>query len=238
MIFFAPAYDGATHLNLAIAEAIRPATCHALFGAAATRESLLDALDRAPGDSVLAMCHGEKERLLAQNLTTIEALGRAGVRPEEWRERLEAGQTTALTVGDAAAIGQRTLFVFACHTASKVGRDLTAAGAVYWGYTGAINAPAENPELAFLFLPIFEHIRDAWSLAGTVRERTDVLTQIAALCEQAEERLDDMVLGDGELDAGSAYLCLLHLWDRLRIWTPNAESPEHHPRATMPLFLM
>lgn len=140
MIFFTPAYDAATQLNLAIARAIRPPGCEALFGAEATRERLLDALAENHGDPLFAMSHGEKDRLLAQNLATTEAL--------------------ALTASDAARIGRRPLFVFACHTASELGRDLAASGAVYWGYTGAINAPAENPELAPLFIPIFERIRD------------------------------------------------------------------------------
>ena len=238
MIFFAPAYDPATHLNLVIVRRILPSGCQALLGAEATRTALLAALEQDGEDTVFAMSHGEKERLLAQNRTTAEELDCEDLGPKEKKDRLEVGKTTALASSDTASVGRRRLFVFACHTASVLGRALTGEGAVYWGYTGAINAPAENPDLAFLFIPIFEYIRDAWHGAGTSRERQNVLVHLATLCTKAEGSLDDLALEDEGLDVGSAYLCLLHIWDRLRIWTRGAESPEHHPSATTPLFLM
>lgn len=238
MIFFAPAYDPATRLNLAIVRALLRHGAITLFGADATRTALLSAMSERADAAVFAMSHGEKERLLAQNLTTDEELERAAVSAEERKKQLDAGKTTALEAGDVARVGERRLFVFACHTASQVGQDLTAQGAVYWGYSGAINAPAENPELAFLFIPIFEHIRGAWHRAETAQERLAVMEEIAAHCERAQTILDEMGTADVNLDTQSAYLCLLHIWDRLRIWVGPAESPEHHPRSSPPLFLM
>ena len=119
-----------------------------------------------------------------------------------------------------------------------MGRALAGEGAVYWGYTGKINTPAENADLVFLFVPIFEYIRDTWHSANSGSEQQDALTQIAILCDRAADTLDELSLADQELDVLSAALCLLHIWARLRVWTGDAASPEHHPRAPMPLLLM
>jgi hypothetical protein len=239
MIVFVPAYDPATHLNLVIARRILPDGCRALLGPEATRAALFEALEGSGDAPLLAMSHGEKERLLAQNRRTTDELRRAGiVDVKEQREVLRETDQTALEPGDGASVRRRSIFVYACNTGTHLGSSLVGAGAVYWGYTGKINTPAENPSLDFLFVPIFEYIRDAWPDARSERTRRDVLNRIETLCESAAQTLDDLAEKDAELDVLSAGLCLLHIWDRLRIWTAGADSPEHHPRAHLPLLLM
>jgi hypothetical protein len=210
MILFVPAYDPATEANLAIA--VRLDGSHlAMLSEGATRQALLHALKRA-GEPLFAMAHGRSDRLLAQ----------------------EGG--TALSKTDAAALGSRPVFAFACYTAADLGRAAAGAGATWWGYTGAITSPDVAGEVLPLLAEIFVYLFGAFAGAGSAAARRAVLIQIKERCHAAESRIDVLLETDPDLDAGTAYLCLLHLWDRLRIWEERAESPLQHPEARPPLL--
>lgn len=109
-------------------------------------------------------------------------------------------------------------------------------GAVWWGYTGAVTAPEPSPMLLPLFIQIFSFIRDEFARARSLEERRAVLLRTAELCHQAEAEIDDFFDQDPALDAGSAYLCLLHIWQRLRVWSPGAVSPLMHPDSPPPIL--
>lgn len=47
------------------------------------------------------------------------------------------------------------------------------------------------------------------------------------------DRLDE----DPNLDVAPAYLCLSHIWQRLRVWSPGRDSPMMHPDAVPPILL-
>ena len=211
MILFVPGYDPATEANLAIAVRIAGRS-RALLSDEATRERLLEALAE-PGDPLFAMTHGRSDRLLAQN----------GV--------------TGLGQPDATALGSRSIFAFACHTATDLGRSFAQAGAAWWGYTGTISAPDSAPELLPVFSEIFAYLLAAFEHADSTEERLEVLIELAERCHTAERRIDDLLETDPDLDAGTAYLCLLHLWDRLRIWEEGkAGVPLQHPASKPPLL--
>lgn len=211
MIVFVPGYDPETEANLAVAEQIRPEGCHALLARDATREALLAALT-AIDAPVFAMSHGRRDAILAQ------------------------GGGAALLREDAALLGLRTVFAFACHTAADLGQAAAQAGATWWGYTGAVHAPDPSPRLLPLFVGIFRYIRDVFPQARSRRQRAAVLLRIAELCHQAEHRLDELLETDPGLDAGPAYFCLLHIWQRLRTWGPGEPAPLSHQDAPEPVL--
>jgi hypothetical protein len=126
--------------------------------------------------------------------------------------------------------------VFACHTAADLGRAAARAGATWWGYTGAITSPDASEELSPLLAEIFVYLFGVFAGAASTEARQAVLIQLRERCHAAEIRIDDLLETDPNLDAGTAYLCLLHLWDRLRIWEERAESPLQHPEAKPPLL--
>lgn len=113
---------------------------------------------------------------------------------------------------------------------------MAASGTVWWGYTGVIAAPESAEELLPLFSRIFAYICGAFPSALSAEARQATLLRISELCHEAERSIDEMLMDDPELDAGSAYLCLLHVWDRLRIWEPGAREPECHPDSRPPIL--
>ena len=166
---------------------------------------------RAP---LLCMSHGRPDQLLGQH-----------------------GET-ALSSMDVPLLGPRPVFAFACHTAGELGEIASREGAYWWGYTGRVTAPDSTEAIIPLFVEIFAYIRDAFPGADSAASCQDVLIRIAELCHEAEARVDDL-LGTGDtLDVGSIYLCLLQLWQRLRVWVPGGKEPLIHPKAPPPTLLI
>lgn len=214
MIVFVPGYDPATNANLAVARDVIVSGDVALLAQQATRTNLLTAFVSRDTAALFSMSHGRPGHICAQ------------------------GGEVALTATDAALTGRRPVYVFACHTASRLGSEMSAGGATWWGYTGAIQCPEEAGAFRALFVALFGFIRAAFAGAVTADQRRAVLEEIARKCEEAQAVVDEHAFRDPDLDVWPAYHCLLHIWDRLRIWPPGAVSPEAHPGAQPPsLFL-
>ncbi|HEX3529341.1 MAG TPA: hypothetical protein VH988_19975 [Thermoanaerobaculia bacterium] len=214
MILFVPGYDPATRANLAVAEWILPDDCRPLLGGAATRDELLLALAHK-ARPLFAMSHG---------------------RPEDFAEQ---GGGVAFGLADVQALSHQPVFAFACHTVMGLGKAAAAAGSVWWGYTGAVStAPDSSPRLLSLFGKVFSYILDSFAEARSGEQRDAVLLRIAELCHEAEEQIDELQESDPDLDAGSALFCLLHIWERLRIWEPGASLPKKHPEAKPPVLFL
>lgn len=210
MIVFVPAYDPATNANLAVAREVASAEDVTLFAEHATRENLTAALRARATEALFSMSHGRPEHLCAQ------------------------GGSAALTVQDAAATGRRAVYAFACHTANRLGSEMSRSGITWWGYTGAIQCPEDAACFRFLFVELFRFIREAFVAASTIAERRAALEEIARRCEEAQGVVDDHASRDPDLDVWTAYHCLLHVWDRLRVWPPGASHPQAHDRAQPP----
>ena len=214
MIVFVPGYDPATNANLAVACELVSAQDIALFAEHATRENLVVALQARIADALFSMSHGRPEHICAQ------------------------GGDAALTVRDAGEIGRRSVYAFACHTASRLGSDMSRSGVTWWGYTGAIQCPEDAAPFRLLFVELFRFIREAFVGASTTIERRAVLEEIARRCEEAQGVVDEHAIRDPDIDVWAAYHCLLHVWDRLRVWPAGVSHPEAHARAKPPsLFL-
>ncbi|HSK80844.1 MAG TPA: hypothetical protein VLQ45_30610, partial [Thermoanaerobaculia bacterium] len=67
--------------------------------------------------------------------------------------------------------------------------------------------------------------------------RRDLLLGIAEWCQQASEEVDRLLLADFDVDAAPVLLCLLQIWQRLRVWEPGALEPMRHPEAPPPNLL-
>lgn len=215
MIFFVPGYDPATYANMVVAalvvlegeDAVR------ILGEQALRPALLAALSETDEKRPLfAMSHGYPDHLVAQD-----------------------GEP-ALTEADVALLEGRAVFAFACHTASVLGEAAAGHGAVWWGYTGAITAPDVSAPLVSILRDVFAWIRGAFAEARSTSAREAVLHQLADRCQEAERRVDELLELDTDLDVGTAYLCLLQIWQRLRVWEEGARTPLSHPSAPPPLL--
>lgn len=212
MIFFVPAYDPATEANLAVATQIVSGSSRALLGDSATRRKLLAELAVSPAP-LFVMSHGRPDRLLAQ------------------------GGETALSGVDLVVLAPYPVFAFACHSASLPGQEASVVGSVWWGYTGRITAPEISEEALPLFCSVFGFLCDAFPSADSSQSRRAVLLRIAELCQQATEEIDRLLQSDLDLDAGPVLLCLLQIWQRLRVWEPGAPEPMRHPDAPPPNLL-
>jgi hypothetical protein len=69
---------------------------------------------------------------------------------------------------------------------------------------------------------------------GTDADRAaTALDCIRRAISEKEGDLDQL----GDLASFDSYACLLHLWDRLRVWFPGRPTPVCHPDAAVPLLL-
>ena len=64
------------------------------------------------------------------------------------------------------------------------------------------------------------------------------MLRIAEMCQEAEQMVDGWMETGMDLDAFSAYHCLLHIWDRLRVWEQGQTLPMMHPHAAPPALLL
>jgi hypothetical protein len=214
LIFFVPGYDPATRANLAVAERILSARCASLLDEAATRRSLLLTLAER-GSPLFVMSHGRAD------------------------DFAEHGGGVAFSPQDIWRLGRRPVFAYACHTATGLGKVAADHGTAWWGYTGAVTTPPDSsPRVLSLFVSIFRYIRDAFPDARSPEQRSAVLLRLAELCHEAEGEIDELLEADPDFDAMSALLCLLHIWERLRIWEPGLDAPKMHPEAKPPVLLL
>lgn len=215
MIVFVPGYDRATNANLSVARDVVARADMALLADDATRDKLVDALSGRAHEALFSMSHGRPDHLCAQN-------GEA-----------------ALTADDAPITCGRAVYAFACHTASLLGERMCQGGTTWWGYTGAIQCPEDTAPFRSLFVELFAYIRGAFHAASTREDRSRVLDEIARRCETAQSVVDEHVLRGTDGEVWAAYHCLLHIWDRLRVWPADAAEPEAHRNARPPsLFLV
>lgn len=211
MIIFAPAYDPPTKANLIIAKLIATPTCIALFETNATRQEFIAALSQA-NLPLFAMSHGERDALKAQN-----------------------GEI-AVSNHDIHLLGQRNVYAFACHTAAQLGKSAAEAGSIWWGYSDIISCAMDSPSVDSIFAEIFTFIRDNFHTAISSHQRQSILAQLKKMCEEAEYQID-LIDEETEIEEiMEVYRTLRHIWDRLRIWIPDAQDPERHPDSSGPFF--
>lgn len=204
MIIFVPAYDQATHTNLAMINALATDNKEMLLGNEATRENLLSKI--IDKENLFIMSHGSKEAIYY------------GVNDK------------AIHICDKENITNKKIFAFACHTAALVGKEIASNNNVWWGYTGAISASDSEEEAIKVIAPIFEYIiNNFYSVMNNI-EVNSFLSQVKELCEKAEEEFDVLEKNTNKIYFNSR-LSLNHIWSRLRVWLDGSiykhlEAPE------------
>jgi hypothetical protein len=211
VIIFVPAYDEATRANHAIVRRLRATAVQLRLLGDAADTTLVDILRVHPGRPLFAMSHGRPSHFCAQQ--GAQALNRDHVVD--------------------AVVSLRTMYVYACHTASELGALAAQSGSSYWGYTGSISAPPTSEHILPILAPVFEFVRQAFPTTDDDETRGAFLLELRVRCEAATALLDALWDRDVELEV-DAYLCLLHLWQRIRGWFPGETQPHMHPEAPAP----
>lgn len=203
MILFAPAYDEPTRCTFLLAHELVPDATQPLLGADASRAKLHHAL-ASSSDPLVALAHGSADHLRGQDGEPV------------------------LTVFDARSISPRAVFAYACHTGTQLGHAMSRTGNTWWGYSGAVAAPPEEATKSGVVTPVFRFLVEGFLHLRDEVPHPEFFARLKALCERATHYLDDRAESGESVDAGT-YLCLLHMWDRLRVWNPGASRPAYHP---------
>lgn len=213
MIIFATCYDSPTCANYSIAVELKCDDCTKLFIKKATQDNLLTELSSCRTKPLFAMGHGKPNKLNDQN------------------------RQPAMSDNDVAWFTHRLSFIFACHTATKLGQSIAKAGGIWWGYTGAIDAPPSDSIYLRVFLPIFQYIIANFPRSSSNERSCQIfLEELKTICDNANEELDKLQEEGVNVDT-EAYLCVLNLWDRLRIWFPGKSIPVRSPDSKSPLII-
>lgn len=220
MILFVPAYDEPTRSNLAVATRLAEQDGELrLLEEEALGRNLRHAIAAIPEGGpppIFVMSHGMRDAVREQG-------GGVALDTTNWLH-LEL-------------LARRSVFAFACHTATVLGRVAAQHGATWWGYTGSIQSPVSDEPFIELFVEIFAFMRESFAAAVTREARSRILDDLRRRCSEAERAVDEAFEADPSIDPSEALLCLLHLWDRLRIWVPGHDAPECHSNAKPPALM-
>jgi hypothetical protein len=206
MIVFVPAYDEATRANLEIARGLPWIRGHTLLGEMATRESLLVALGTDDGP-LFAMAHGKQDHLVAH------------------------AAERALLAEDAQVIGRRQVFAFACHTAARLGPELSGKGVTWWGYIKEVTAPDPRDPFREHFVRIFDYVGKTFPDAGTPEACRGVLLTLKDMCDAGALLVDEAAEVNDTLDVLETYQSFRDIWQLLRVCCAHSAGPECHPLA-------
>jgi hypothetical protein len=191
MIFFIPAYDEATRTNLEVLKPILPREAVSLLAEQAIRAHLWHCLPNH--DLLFVMSHGNSDKIWGHD------------------------DKPAVTTEDQSLFENKKIFVFACYTANELGIILKKRQNIYWCYTGAIAAPSQEPHLIAFFRTIFKHIIDHFPNGSDVASIRALIETIKLLCHQMENEFDLLLEAGEDIDIIN-YTCLLHIWNRLRVY--------------------
>ena len=212
MLVFVPGYDSATRSNLSIANDFELDANDIFLNQNADRNELFKFINQM--DSIFIMSHGGKNAIFYD------------------------GDKEAINCQDATSFANKNFFVFACHTATNLGKIMADNRNVWWGYTGAISAPDSEQEVREIVKPIFKYVLDNFHLVtyDSNPSISEVLVEIKVLCDTANEQLDSLNTND-DLNYFDTKLCLEHFWNRLRIWYKDGIlEPMKHPHAPSPFL--
>lgn len=208
-IVFVASNDAATCANLAIAQTFSSEADWQLFGAAATRVGLHDALVAQEHDrTAFLMCHGNKWAVLDND------------------------GAPAVEAADSAALINFKVFAWACHTGATLGYSLSQLGVTWWGYDCAITAPDGREPYSKIFSLVFGTTKALFPNGVDDLSVGGILEEIRVACEVALMTLDQANAHLDE-DAFSLYSCCNQLWQRLSVWLAGQPVPCRHPLAPL-----
>lgn len=214
VITFVTAYDLATNSNRAIAEELNSIPYLTLFEKKATSKNLKELLQKHENLPVFVMSHGEQAYFYDNN--------------EDIALDSESAKTLQL-------LRNRSIYVFACHTAAKLAPKAAQKGTIYWGYNFQITAPDEQKEVKHLFVNLFLFIYNYFHLSTETTKIENFLVDLEQKCEETNYLLDQIYEQYPAICTSETYRCVLHIWSRLRVFVPNRAILKH-PKAPDDLF--
>lgn len=204
-IFFVVANDPQTRANLAVAQKISSNTDVALFGESAIREKLHAALD-VHDRTIFSMSHGRTTSIVDND------------------------GHPALEEGDGNLLAGFRVFAWACHTGANLGKKLSEADVIWWGYECPVTAPDDRDQFIDLFADILGTAKNSFISGLDTQSIHDTIEKIKQACDKALIMLDELEAYN-DLEAFSLYSCCNQLWQRLLVWIPKYSDPLKHPNA-------
>jgi len=206
MIVFIPGYDEPTKANLAIGKQLIDGHL-ALVAQEATRNNLLDLLNKFRKESLFSMSHGKQDKLLDNN------------------------SEPAITIGDEYLFSNRITYAWACHTGTNFGKRISDHDGIWWGYTGKVTAPSISEPFRQKQEEVFRFIQNHFDKIKTPQEIIDMINIIKCKCDEMISIFDEIILSDTE-DTMEIYSCSNHIWERLLVWHPlTNEIPLKHEKS-------
>jgi hypothetical protein len=188
-----------------------------LLGPAADRPALMHCLaatNHAPARPLFAMSHGERDRLQCQ------------------------GALAALDVADLPSIGARSIFAYACHTATHLGREARPPRRDLVGLHRRRQLTLRpSPPRRCLRSPLRLHHPSLPERASPRNRSPTPSMLLARQCKDAADAVDHMAEADDSINVLEAYYALHHMWDRLRVWLASSSDAVKHPEAAPPILL-
>lgn len=206
VITFVPAYDLATSSNMAIAKELNTIPSLTLFEKKATSQNLKELLKKHKDLPIFVMSHGEKDYFYDNNEDVA----------------LDSKSEKILQL-----LKNRSIYVFACHTAANLALKISQKGTIYWGYNFQITAPDEQSEIKQLFVNLFSFIYNHFHTNTEITKVENFLVDLEQKCEETNYLLDQIYEQYPAIFSSETYRCLLHIWSRLRVFTPNGEVLKH-----------
>lgn len=141
----------------------------------------------------------------------------------------------AIDTFNAPLLKERSVFAFACHTSSELGKVVATHQGNWFGYVGAIASPDSNEKGLEIFKPIFQYIFNSFTSVHTSAQCVEFIERVKDLCDTAELQVDSIL--DTTDDVGlSTYMCIRNIWERLRVWLANMDDFVAHQHATEALM--
>ncbi len=85
--------------------------------------------------------------------------------------------------------------------------------------------------------PVFDYLISSFLALRHEAPEEEFFARLQRLCREAAFEFDDLQSA-GEDVGYETYSCLLHVWDRLRVWSTGAQEPHHHPHPQSSIYIL
>lgn len=208
MIVFIPSHDDATNANHTVVSRILPIlNTNCLLSVDAIKANLDQQISVKVYRNYFIMTHGNSDKFYDNN------------------------SFPAIETSDSTKFSNEKLFVFACYTANGLGRLISSNNNYYWGYTGPLSSLVDAPQSIVIFSGILSFIISSVFEANTEDEIRAFISNLKNLCDSGCTQIDQIKEDDENYNVFEAYNSLNHIWQRLRVYTPNSTNFIKHDDA-------
>lgn len=232
MLLIATDYDAATQDNMTLVNEIVQKMPQI--------DPVLTIKTKLSADAEYQSCLADMQQ---ENLLCIFSHGEEhAIKSQTKKHLLDTTNINTLAQGakNSADVQQKIIYVYACWTANALGRAACQHDMCWFGYTGAIQAPSSEPKAVEICAELL--CRLLVMLAGYLCQTTLQIQQeiqqvsgkfwqlLDALCEYAEQRVDEACQAGSLDDISTVFYFLEHFRRRLCVWLPSqTDTPYQHP---------